>query len=344
MPKIHIVDMEPEMKKRNMIFSDLLKSKIKEKLERKEQVILLLNRRGFSTFINCSNCGFAYKCPSCDISLTYHKTSNNLICHYCGYQQKKDLNCPKCGEDALNYFGLGTEKLEEKLKELVPDARIVRMDQDTTRKKGAHERIITDFKNEKYDILLGTQMISKGLDFPKVTLVGVINADTTLNIPDYRSSENTFSLLSQVAGRSGRSEFPGEVIIQTYNPDNYVIKCASLNDYDKFFNYEMDFRHKLSYPPYFYLVGIKVIGTNYDEAINNSKLVKDYLLNNLSSEFKILGPTTASVFKFNNEYRMQLIIKYKFEQNLMDVLKELDEIFITNKQVRLEFDFNPIKI
>ena len=344
MPKIYIIDMEAEMKKRNMIFSNLLKEKIKEKLEKKEQIILFLNRRGFSTFINCSNCGFTYKCPSCDISLTYHKTSNNLICHYCGYQQKKDLNCPKCGEDALNYFGLGTEKLEEKLKDLFPDARIVRMDQDTTRKKGAHEKIITDFKNEKYDILLGTQMISKGLDFPKVTLVGVINADTTLNIPDYRSSENTFSLLSQVAGRSGRSDIPGEVIIQTFNPDNYVIKCASLNDYDKFFNYEMDFRHKLSYPPYFYLVGIKVIGASYDETINNSKLVKDYLLNKLSSNFKILGPTTASVFKFNNEYRMQLIIKYKFEENLMSILKELDEIFVTNKQVRLEFDFNPIKI
>ena len=344
LPNIHIVDMEAEMKKRNMIFSDLLLSKIKEKLAKKEQIILLLNRRGFSTFITCSSCGYTYKCPNCDITLTYHKSTNNLICHYCGYQHKKDNVCPSCGDNALNYYGLGTEKLEEKIKELIPDIRVVRMDQDTTRNKGMHEKIITDFKEHKYDLLLGTQMISKGLDFPLVTLVGVINADTTLNIPDYRSSENTYSLLSQVAGRAGRSDYPGEVIIQTFNPDNFVIGCVKENNYDKFYNYEMDFRHKLKYPPYYYLVSLKVIGKDYTKTLEESKKVKDYLTNNLNKNTIVLGPTTAAVFKFNNEYRMQIIIKYKFDDKLKTTIKDIDNMFINIKDLRLEIDFNPIRI
>ena len=344
LPLIHAVDMEPEMKKRNMIFSEFLQNKIKEKLAKGEQIILLLNRRGFSTYITCSNCGFTYKCPSCDITLTYHKSTNNLICHYCGYQKKRDEVCPECHEASLNYYGLGTEKLEEKIKEFYPSARVVRMDQDTTRNKGMHERIISDFKDYKYDILLGTQMISKGLDFPKVTLVGVINADASLNIPDYRSSEVTYSLLSQVSGRAGRSNMPGEVVIQTFNPDHYVIECVKENNYDKFYLQEMQFRKNLKYPPYYYLVSIKVIGNNYEEIITNAKKAKKYLDDNLNKDTIILGPTTASVFKFNNEYRMQIIIKYKYDDKLMDVLKDLDNIFINNKECYLEIDFNPLRI
>ena len=344
LPIIHVIDMEPEMKKRNMIFSEFLQNKIKEKLERREQIILLLNRRGFSTFITCSNCGYTYKCPSCDITLTFHKSTNNLICHYCGYQKKKDEVCPECHEESLNYYGLGTEKLEERIKEMYPSARVVRMDQDTTRNKGMHERIINDFKDYKYDILLGTQMISKGLDFPKVTLVGVINADASLNIPDYRSSEVTYSLLSQVAGRAGRSEIPGEVIIQTFNPDNYVIECVKNNNYDRFYLQEMQFRKNLKYPPYYYLVSIKVIGKIYEKTIENSQKVKKYLADNLNKETIVLGPTTASVFKFNNEYRMQIIIKYKFDDKLMETLKDLDNIFSSNKDNYLEIDFNPLRI
>ena len=344
LPIIHVIDMEGEMKKRNLIFSEFLQNKIREKLSRKEQVILLLNRRGFSTFITCSNCGYTYKCPSCDITLTFHKSTNNLICHYCGYQKKKDEVCPECHEASLNYYGLGTEKLEEKIKEMYPDARVVRMDQDTTRNKGSHEKIIGEFKEYKYDILLGTQMISKGLDFPKVTLVGVINADASLNIPDYRSSEVTYSLLSQVAGRAGRSEMPGEVIIQTFNPDNYVIECVKSNNYDKFYLQEMNFRKKLRYPPYYYLVGIKVIGKVYEKTIEDARKVKKYLDDNLNKETIVLGPTTASVFRFNNEYRMQIIIKYKFDDKLMATLKDLDNIFSGNKDNYLEIDFNPLRI
>lgn len=258
--------------------------------------------------------------------------------------KKKDEVCPECHEESLNYYGLGTEKLEERIKEMYPSARVVRMDQDTTRNKGMHESIINDFKDYKYDILLGTQMISKGLDFPKVTLVGVINADASLNIPDYRSSEVTYSLLSQVAGRAGRSEIPGEVIIQTFNPDNYVIECVKNNNYDRFYLQEMQFRKNLKYPPYYYLVSIKVIGKIYEKTIENSQKVKKYLADNLNKETIVLGPTTASVFKFNNEYRMQIIIKYKFDDKLMETLKDLDNIFSSNKDNYLEIDFNPLRI
>ncbi len=214
LPEIEIVDMTKEMKRFNTIFSEKLKLKLKDRLEKKEQSILLLNRRGYSTIITCKSCGYTYKCPYCDIALTFHKSTNNLRCHYCGYTVLKNNVCPECHEQALTDYGLGTEKLELELQRLLPEARIMRMDADTTRNKGAHEDIINKFKNHEYDILLGTQMIAKGLHFPLVTLVGVINADATLNIPDFRSGERTFALLSQVAGRAGRSNLPGEVIIQ----------------------------------------------------------------------------------------------------------------------------------
>ncbi len=344
LPKIYIVDMAEEMRQKNMIFSSLLKQKIKEKLAKKEQIILLLNRRGYSTFITCSNCGYTYKCPSCDISLTYHKSTNNLICHYCGFQIPKNALCPKCGVDGLNYYGLGTEKLEAELKKLFPMARVIRMDQDVTSRKGRHEEIIKAFKKEEYDILLGTQMVSKGLDFPRVSLVGVINADTTLNIPDYKSNENTFALLHQVAGRAGRSTILGEVVIQTFNPDNYVIKWVAASNYQKFYLQEMTFRHKLKYPPYYYLVSIKVISKDYQIALNEAIKVKKYLIKNLLAKTIVLGPTTAAILKFKDEYRMQIIIKYQFDEKLKKVLKALDELYSTNKNCYIDIDFNPNRI
>ena len=340
LPKTYLIDMKYEGGK---FLSKELISKISDRLAKKEQVILLLNRRGFSTFVTCSNCGYTYKCPNCDITLTYHKTSNSLRCHYCSYNIKKYEVCPNCNEDALNYLGLGTQKVEEELKTLFKEANIIRMDQDTTSKKGSYQRIIDDFSAHKYDILLGTQMISKGLDFSLVTLVGIINADTSLNIPDFRANEKTFSLLYQTSGRAGRGNAPGEVLIQTFNPDNYVINCVKENNYDKFYLNEMNFRKKLKYPPYYYLVSLKVIGKDYNKTIESSKKVKTYLDKSLE-EVIILGPTTAQVFKFNNEYRMQIIIKYKKCDNLKNILKELDNLFIMNKDVRLEIDFNPINI
>lgn len=344
LPKIEIIDMAEEMKHRNTIFSSTLKSKILARLSKKEQVILLLNRRGYSTIISCKSCGYTFKCPHCDITLTYHKTSNNLRCHYCGYTVFKGEECPECKEKALADYGLGTEKLEQEIKKLFPESRVIRMDADTTTNKGAHEDIINRFKNHEYDILLGTQMISKGLNFPLVTLVGVINADATLNIPDFRSGERTYALLSQVSGRAGRSNLPGEVILQTFNPDNFTLKCVQENDYMKFYNYEMSNRHKLDYPPYYYLTSIKIASKDYNLASKEIIKVKKYLEQKLSKSTILLGPTTASMFKINNIYRFQIILKYKKEPNLLQTLKELDELYMLNNKANIEIDNNPLQV
>lgn len=344
MPDTIIVDMTEEIKKRNLIFSSLLKEKIKERLERKEQTILLLNRRGFSTIITCSNCGYTYKCPYCDITMTYHKSTNNLRCHYCGYTLLKSETCPECHEKSLNYYGLGTEKLEQELNNLFPLARVIRMDTDTTSKKGSHSRIINDFLEHKYDILLGTQMISKGLDFPKVTLVGVINADTTLNIPDFRSGEKTFALLSQTAGRAGRKNLKGEVILQTFNKDNYILNCVKENNYKEFYQYEMNNRHKLKYPPYYYLCSIKISSKDYEIAGKEANKVRKFLDTHLEKTSFVLGPTTASMFKVNNIYNFQIIIKYKKDDKLFTTLKELDNIFAINNKANISIDTSPMRI
>lgn len=344
LPKVEIIDMAEEMKKRNTILSSKLQEKIKDRLSKQEQTILLLNRRGFSTTISCKNCGYTYKCPNCDITLTYHKSSNNLRCHYCGYTIYKSDTCPNCHENSLKDIGLGTEKLEQEIKKIYPTARVIRMDADTTNYKGAHADIINRFHNHEYDILLGTQMISKGLDFPLVTLVGIINADTTLNIPDFRSSERTFSLLSQVSGRAGRSKIPGEVILQTFNPDNYTLNCVKENNYLKFYQYEMNNRHKLDYPPYYYLISVKVTSKDYDLASKEITKVKNYLFKNVSDSTIILGPTTANVFKLKNIYRFQIIIKYKKDNKLFKTLKELDKLYSVNNKVNIEIDNNPLQV
>ncbi len=344
LPTVKIIDMVKEIKKGNFIFSEELINGINKCLSNNEQVIILLNRRGYSTTINCSNCGYTYKCPNCDITLTYHKTTNNLRCHYCGYNKKCDDVCPNCQEDALNYLGLGTEKVEIELKKLFNSARIIRMDQDTTSKKGAHEKIIETFKNREYDILLGTQMISKGLDFPYVTLVGIINADNSLNMPDFRSNEKTFSLLYQASGRAGRSNLKGNVIIQTFNPDNYVLNCVKNNDFKSFYKYEMNIRRILKYPPYYFLVGLKIISKDYKVALENATKICNYLKNNIDESSIILGPTTANLFKFNNNYRFQIVIKYRFDQKLKNALRDLDNIYLNENNVFLEIDMEPLHI
>ena len=344
LPKCFIVDMADEMKKRNTIISEMLKEKIKDRLEKKEQIILLLNRRGHSTTVSCRECGYTFKCPHCDITLTYNKSSNILRCHYCGYATYKLEKCPNCNNDDLTFLGLGTERLEKEINKMFEDARVVRMDMDTTQRKGTHEKIIKDFSEYKYDILLGTQMISKGLDFPKVSLVGIINADTTLNIPDYKANQKTFELLYQTSGRAGRSDIKGEVVIQTFNPENYTLKCVVNNDFESFYNYEMDIRRKLKYPPYYYLAAIKVASKYYDEASKEAIKVANYLKQNLCSETIILGPSTAAVFKFNNIYRFQIIIKYRFDDKLISTLEELQDIFNTNNKVNLEIDLSPNRI
>lgn len=341
LPIVTLVDMNKE-KNRNNHFSKTLIQEIQNTLDRKEQVILLLNRRGYSSFVTCSNCGYVSKCPNCDITLTYHKTSDMERCHYCGYATKRKEVCPECHEKAIEQLGYGTEKIEEELKSLF-NARVIRMDLDTTGTKGAHEKIISAFRNQEYDILLGTQMIAKGLDFANVTLVGVINADTSLMIPNFRSSEYTFDLLSQVSGRSGRGEKKGTVIIQTFNQDHYAIKLAKTHDYMAFFKEEMKIRKTLQYPPYCFLVSIKVISKDYNLAQAESNLIAKRLRENLLNS-TVLGPSIGSTFKINNTYRFGIIIKYKKEDNLYPFLEKMLDYYKINDKIRLDIDFNPITL
>ena len=343
MPEIRIVDMKKEIRNNYHNISLELENAIKEKLDKKEQIIILLNRRGYSSMLTCKDCGEVIKCPNCDISLTYHKTSNTLRCHYCGYGTKVQDRCPSCYGKSLTMYGLGTEKLEEELVKKF-NARVVRMDLDTTTSKKAHSKIIKDFLEQKYDILVGTQMIAKGLDFPNVTLVGVINADASLNIPDFRSSEYTYQLLSQVSGRSGRDKKEGIVIIQTLNPEHYSIKYAKDHDYDGFFNYEMRIRKKLGYPPYYYLTLIKILSRDYQLCMKEANKVGEFLRKNLPSDVIVLGPSIASTFKVNNIYHFQCIIKYKKEDDIKGVLRTIDNIYKVNTKVRIEMDIDPVRL
>ena len=339
MPKVEIVDMNDEIKSGNIYFSKLLQEKIEDRLSKKEQIILLLNRRGYASYITCINCGYVEKCPKCDITLTYHKTSNTLRCHYCGYGDKiKDI-CPKCHSSSFRNLGTGTEKIEEQLQKKY-NVKVLRMDIDTTSRKNSHSKMIKSFKNHEYDILLGTQIVAKGLDFPDVTLVGVINADTSLNIPDFRSSENTFSLLSQVAGRSGRVNKAGEVVIQTFNKDHYAINYSKNHDYIGFYNMEMNIRKKLKYPPYFYLCYIRISGKDYKLLSKEANKIRKSLERNLN-ETIILGPSPATVFKVNNIYRYGIILKYKKDEKLYKVLNLLVNHYKGNNKVNIDIDFNP---
>lgn len=342
LPKVEIIDMNKEFKKASGYFSNTLIDQIKETLERNEQVILFLNRRGYSSFLTCSSCGYVEKCPNCDISLTYHKSSNMLRCHYCGYATKRKKLCPKCQEEFKDY-GIGTEKVEEELKSLIKDAKIIRMDVDTTTTKNAHAKIINSFLEEKYNILIGTQMIAKGFDFPNVTLVGVLNADIGLNFPDFRSSETTFSLLNQVLGRSGRGNKEGKVLIQTFNPEHYAIAYTKNHDYLGFYNEEMKIRKILKYPPYYYICSIKIISKDYNFASKSSYDVVNYLKQNIKNEI-ILGPSVCNVFKLNNNYRFQIIIKYKDVNNILEYLTNIEHHYFNKKDIKVEIDFNPLKL
>ena len=343
LPIVNIIDMKEEVKKGNFILSDMLKNKIGEVLDRGEQAIILLNRRGYSSTISCKECGYVYKCPNCDITYTYHKSSNNLKCHYCGYSMVLPNKCSICGSDNLKDYGLGTEKLEETLNSLYK-ARIVRMDVDTTSKKGQHQKIIDDFGEHKYDILIGTQMIAKGLDFPLVTLVGVVSIDSSLTSPDYRASENTFQLLSQVSGRAGRSESKGEVIVQTFNPDHYAITLAKNHDYIDFYKEEMKVRKMLKYSPYYYMVLVSITSKDYELGFKEANKIGSYIRNNISSDSIVLGPTMANMFKVNNIYHYQIIIKYRKDDSLMKVLKFIIDMQVKNNKIDVSIDFNPSRI
>lgn len=345
LPDVTIVDLKDEYTQKNTgTFSRLLQEKIADRLVKKEQIVLLLNRRGYSSFMMCRDCGYVQECPNCDISLTLHMDVRKMACHYCGHQEAIPNKCPDCQSPKIRYYGTGTQKVEEELQTLYPSARILRMDVDTTRKKGAHERILKTFEEQKADILLGTQMIAKGLDFPNITLVGVLNADTALNLPDFRSSERTFQLLTQVSGRAGRGEKSGEVIVQTFNPDHHSIVLAQAQDYETFYRHEMRLRHQSGYPPYYFTVKISASHPSEEVAAKKMYQIAEKLKNGLSPNSQILGPIPSGVARIKNRYHYQLILKYKQEPQLHQMLREILETSQVDQRQNLfvAIDYEPL--
>ncbi|MDH2879050.1 primosomal protein N' [Bacillus cytotoxicus] len=344
LPTVNIIDMREELRDGNRsMFSRTLYEKIADRLKKKEQMVLFLNRRGHSTFVMCRDCGYVVQCPHCDISLTYHKMNYRLKCHYCSYEEQMPTACPACNSSHIRFFGTGTQKVEEELTKLFPEARVIRMDVDTTSRKGMHEKLLKAFGEEKADILLGTQMIAKGLDFPKVTLVGVLTADTMLHLPDFRASEKTYQLLTQVSGRAGRHDLPGEVVIQTYTPEHYSIELAKGQNYDLFFEQEMQMRRMRQYPPYYYVALVTVSHPELLKAVQVTEKIVGYLRANCSRQTMVLGPVASPIPRIKDRYRYQCMIKYKREPNLKYVLKMVNEHYQAEmqKDLQISIDFNP---
>lgn len=343
-PQVQVVDFRDYIGQNEASnFTPVLLEAIQNRLDKGEQTVLMLNRRGYSSFVMCRECGTVDTCPNCDISLTLHMDTKTMNCHYCGFTKDIPQTCPNCASRSIRYYGTGTQKAYDELTTLFPEARILRMDVDTTRKKGSHEEILEAFGQGQADILLGTQMIAKGLDFPNVTLVGVLNADTALNLPDFRSSERTFQLLTQVAGRAGRAEKAGQVFIQSYNPHHYAIDFARKQDYEGFYAYEMGIRRQLGYPPYYYTVGLTLSHKDEETVVKKSYQVMDILRSGLSDKVQILGPTPKPIARTHNLYHYQILLKYRFEDDLQTTLNRVLELAqqAENKDLRLSIDNEP---
>ncbi|MGN1326521.1 MAG: primosomal protein N', partial [Clostridia bacterium] len=350
LPKVEIVDLRQELANGNKtMISGKLYKEIENNLKEKKQTILFLNRRGFSTFIMCRDCGYTAKCKNCNITLTYHLKENKLKCHYCGYETKALTICPECESKNIRYFGTGTQKLEEQIKKLFPQASTIRMDVDTVTKKNSHEDILNQFKNDGIDILIGTQMIVKGHHFPNVTLVGVIAADSSLNIDDYRAHERTFQILTQVAGRAGRGEEKGKVIIQTYNPDAFCIQYAQKQDYKIFYDTEIHLRKQLRYPPFCDIILIGVSSKSDKELqIISNQIYEDLKLKIQKQNLKILlyKPVPSPIDRIKNKFRWRIIVKCKIEENIIAQMNEtIEKVNNQNKNskndTRIIVDVNP---
>ncbi|MGN7324449.1 primosomal protein N' [Bacillus altitudinis] len=345
LPHVSLIDMREELRNGNRsMFSEELMLRLKEVLERKEQAVLFLNKRGYSSFVMCRDCGYVEQCPHCEISLTYHRFQKRLKCHYCGHEAPVPAECPECHSEHIRYFGTGTQRVEEELTKVLPEARVIRMDVDTTSRKGAHEKLLTSFGNKEADILLGTQMIAKGLDFPDVTLVGVLSADTSLHIPDFRSSEKTFQLLTQVSGRAGRHEKAGSVIIQSYTPSHYSIDLTKQHDYEAFYEQEMLHRRHQSYPPFYFLAMVTVSHEEVTKAAHVTDKIVQFLKMNCAPNTRILGPAASPIAKIKDRYRYQCVIKYKRENELASLLRKIQDHYqkeMEQKQLMISIDMNP---
>ena len=343
LPDVEIVDLRNELANGNRsMLSFKLQSEIENNLKNKKQTILFLNRRGYSTFVMCRECGYVAKCKNCNISLTYHSSGNRLKCHYCGFEMPVIKECPECNSKKVKYFGTGTQKLEEEINKLYPNASTIRMDIDTVSKKNSHEEILNTFKNDNIDILIGTQMVVKGHHFPNVTLVGVITADGSLNLEDYRAVERTFQTLVQVSGRSGR-ESKGKVIIQTYNPDHYAIIDSQKQDYDLFYNQELNLRKMLKYPPFCDIILIRFTGKNLTEIQKISELVYKKINSVKNDNIQIYKPVPSPIDKIKNKYRWRIIMKCKVTSRVLDIINFAldDEKIKKSKDTSIVVDINP---
>ena len=352
MPDVHIVDMRTELKKGNRtIFSDLLRTSIEERLVQREQTILFLNRRGHSTYVFCRNCGYVERCDNCSVSLTYHLETRQLVCHHCGSKRLTQETCPQCGSEAIHFLRGGTEAVEQEIRKAYPKARVKRFDADSTARKNAHQQILTEFEQHKIDILIGTQMVSKGLDFPNVTLVGVILADTALNLPDFRASEQTFSMLTQVAGRSGRAELEGKVVIQTYMPEHYCIEAAQKHDYLGFYAQEVVGRDALHYPPFAHVATLLLRGKDEQAVAEAAHAARDQLEmwqtdreNTHQTTVELLGPAPAPLSKIEGKFRWHLLLRSTNAEKIGQLLKRFtDELPASIKSQAIEcvIDIDP---
>lgn len=346
LPDVCTVDLRQELKEGNRsIFSRKLKSAIEDRLSRKEQVMLFLNRRGIAGFVSCRSCGEAVKCPHCDVSLSRHR-NGKLVCHYCGYEQSDIKCCSKCGSTLIGAMGrgTGTEAIEEQIKKMFPYASILRMDADTTKQKGDYETILSTFANHEADILIGTQMIVKGHDFPYVTLVGILAADMSLNANDYRAGERTFQLLVQAAGRAGRDSLSGEVIIQTYRPDHYAVSLAVSQDYEAFYEEEYGYRKLLMYPPAGHMLAIMIESADEMRGIDVSHSLAQTLGDGIIGKAVVIGPTAATISKIKDIYRQMIYVKSRDTNILVDIKDRAEEAFskMNAKNVRISFDLDPM--
>jgi len=347
LPEMIVSDMREELRhgNRSCIGSTLM-TEMQENLNRGEQTILFLNRRGFSTFVSCRSCGFVAKCKNCDISLTYHKMRGTLTCHYCGYTIKKPEKCPECDSPYIKEFGTGTQKVEEELKTLFPNMSVIRMDMDTTGAKASHQTLLSRFSDEKTNVLLGTQMVSKGLDFPDVTLVGVLAADQSLGIDDFRANERTFNLITQVCGRAGRGEKRGRAVIQTYMPENQTLELAKTQDYLSFYNEEIGLRKSLNFPPFCDIVSLLLTGENEQQlcaySAEISASLNKVMAHDIKTQYEILGPAPASIPKIGGKFRQRIWVKCKLDEKTQDIFTRLRNYHIkSGKNINMVIEANP---
>ncbi len=360
LPVVYTVDLRQELQEGNhSIFSRKLQELMTDRLNKGQQTILFLNRRGYAGFVSCRSCGEVMKCPHCDVSLSEHK-GGRLICHYCGYTQPMPRLCPKCGSKYILGFKAGTQQIEEKLKELYPGVRTLRMDADTTRTKDSYEKILSSFANGEADVLIGTQMIVKGHDFPKVTLVGILAADLSLNASDYRAGERTFQLLTQAVGRAGRGVLPGEAVIQTYQPDHYAITCAAAQDYESFYEEEILYRELSGYPPAAHMLAVQIYGKEEENVKQLALRLTDVVKSNMdflserqkeqsghfNKEIQVLGPAPANISKINDIYRYVFYVKHGEYDTLVNVKDRVEETLRQwqPRQLSIQFDFDPVNI